>query len=162
MLIFLLTLLFVKCHGEDITANPTCNTTTLRPPTSAPVLIVKSDLGWTSSKISTIVLGVLTLVFFVLAVAIAGFRPLVRVLKKGRAKRDKKHTLAKVKNNGMALQAASEELRDDRDIVLAAVKQNGYALEYASHDLKGDRDVVLAAVKNNDNALRFASFWTKR
>ena len=37
-----------------------------------------------------------------------------------------------------ALDLASEELRNDREIVLAAVQQNGYALEYASDDIKSD------------------------
>ena len=47
----------------------------------------------------------------------------------------------------MALQYASESLKDDRVIVLEAVKENGRALEYASERLKDDKDFVLAAVK---------------
>ena len=35
--------------------------------------------------------------------------------------------------------------RDDKDVVLAAVTQHGYALQYASADLQNDKDVVLAA-----------------
>ena len=42
--------------------------------------------------------------------------------------------------------------------VLEAVKQDGYALEYASEELRGDREVVLAAVKQNGRALEQASF----
>ena len=56
-------------------------------------------------------------------------------------------TLSLVKQNGYALNYASDELKKDREIVLAAVKINGLALEYASDELKKDRDIVLAAVK---------------
>ena len=43
--------------------------------------------------------------------------------------------LAAVKQNGMALQFASTELRADKDFVLAAVKQDGRALRYSSKEL---------------------------
>ena len=65
--------------------------------------------------------------------------------------------LAAVTQDGRALQAASAELRADRDVVLAAVKQHGWALQYASAELRADRDVVLAAVRQNGWALRAAS-----
>ena len=45
-----------------------------------------------------------------------------------------------------------------KEEVLEAVKQDGYALEYASEELRGDREVVLAAVKQNGRALEQASF----
>jgi len=55
--------------------------------------------------------------------------------------------LAGVKQNGEALQYASEELRADREFMLAAVQQRGWALKYASQALRADREVVLAAVQ---------------
>jgi hypothetical protein len=33
-------------------------------------------------------------------------------------------------------------LKNDKEIVLIAVKQNGRALQYASEELKGDKEVV--------------------
>ena len=44
--------------------------------------------------------------------------------------------LAAVKENGSALEYASEELRADREVVLAAVQQNGWAHQYASEELR--------------------------
>ena len=64
--------------------------------------------------------------------------------------------LAAVKQDGYALQFASEALRADRGVVLAAVRQDGFAL-HASKVLRGDPEVVLAAVKENGRALRHAS-----
>ena len=43
----------------------------------------------------------------------------------------------------------AHELKNDKDVVLTAVKQNGGALEYASDELKADKDVVVAAVSNS-------------
>lgn len=40
--------------------------------------------------------------------------------------------LAAVRQWGYALEYASAELRNDREMVLAAVRQTGYALEYAN------------------------------
>ena len=57
-------------------------------------------------------------------------------------------TLEAVKNDGYALDYASEELKADRQIVLEVVKNKGDALEYASEELKSDKEIVLAAVKN--------------
>ncbi|SPX61910.1 DUF4116 domain-containing protein [Legionella feeleii] len=59
--------------------------------------------------------------------------------------------------NGLALEYASETLKNDRDFLLAAVAENGWALEYASETLKDDREVVLAAVAQNRLALQYAS-----
>jgi hypothetical protein len=61
-----------------------------------------------------------------------------------------------VKQNGDALEFASDELQGDREVVLAAVKQNGDALKYASQQLRGDREVVKAAVEENADALTYA------
>jgi hypothetical protein len=62
-----------------------------------------------------------------------------------------------VQQNGLALEYASDDLKNDREVVLAAVQQNGLALEYASDDLKNDREVVLAAVQQDGFALEYAS-----
>ena len=43
-----------------------------------------------------------------------------------------------MRQNGRALEFASEDLRADRDVVLAAVRQNAYALKYASERLRDD------------------------
>ena len=40
--------------------------------------------------------------------------------------------MAAVKDDGWALEFASEDLRRDRNIVMAAVKQDGWALKLAS------------------------------
>jgi hypothetical protein len=72
-------------------------------------------------------------------------------------KRDKEVVLAAVKTCGLVLKISSEELKGDKEVVLAAVKQNGLALEFASKELKGDKEVVLAAVKQNGQAIQYAS-----
>ena len=56
--------------------------------------------------------------------------------------RDRDVVLVAVAENGKALDYASPELRNDRDVVLVAIKNEGL-LEYASEALQADRDVVL-------------------
>ena len=56
----------------------------------------------------------------------------------------------------MALEHASDALRNDRQLVLEAVRQNGLALEYASDALRNDREVVDGAVRQNGTALAYA------
>ena len=58
-----------------------------------------------------------------------------------------------IRNNGRALQYASDNMKDNYDIVLAAVKNYGDALKYASKNMKDNYDIVLAAVQNNGNVL---------
>ena len=41
--------------------------------------------------------------------------------------------MAAVKQNGLALQFASYELKNNKNIVIAAVNNNGFALEYTSN-----------------------------
>nr|CAG4714939.1 unnamed protein product [Naegleria fowleri] len=53
-----------------------------------------------------------------------------------------------VQENGMLLEFASDELKNDRDIVLNAVNNNGNALEFASDGLKNDIEITFLAVKN--------------
>eukprot|EP00439_Symbiodinium_sp_Y106_P034613 s6177_g4.t1 len=50
-----------------------------------------------------------------------------------------------VRQNGMALQYAAEEMRLDRDVVLNAVQSDGLALQFASGPALMDHAVVLAA-----------------
>ena len=68
-------------------------------------------------------------------------------------KGDKEVVLAAVAQAGDALEHASDELKDDKEVVLAAVKQDGLALWDASAQLKSDKDVILAAVSQNWRAL---------
>ena len=72
-------------------------------------------------------------------------------------KGDKDVVLAAVKQNGVALKFASEELRQDKEVVMAAVKQEEWALKYASEDLKGDKEFMMAAVTQEGVALEYAS-----
>jgi len=70
---------------------------------------------------------------------------------------DKELALAAVKQDGLALQFASEPLRRDKEVVLAAVKQNCHALCFASLAFCCDKEVVLATVKQDGEALADAS-----
>jgi predicted methyltransferase len=47
-----------------------------------------------------------------------------------------------VKQNGVILFYASEELRNDKDVVIEAVKENGFALKYASEELQNDEELI--------------------
>ena len=51
-----------------------------------------------------------------------------------------------MRRDGRALYGGDEELRNNRAVVLEAVKQNGMALEYASERLRRDREVAMARV----------------
>jgi len=77
---------------------------------------------------------------------------------------DKEYVLERVKNDGMALQYASEGLRDDRDVVMKAIENNGTALEYASEELRADMDVVLCAIENDVDSVSFVSedMWSSK
>ncbi len=69
----------------------------------------------------------------------------------------KEFMLQAVTKNGLALQYASDKLKDDREIVLAAVTKWAGALQYASDKLNDDREIVLVAVTNDGSALEYAS-----
>jgi hypothetical protein len=62
-----------------------------------------------------------------------------------------------VKHDGYALQFASEDLKNDRELVLAAVNRSSQALSFSSERLRNDREVVLAAVSKQGNEMRYAS-----
>ena len=64
--------------------------------------------------------------------------------------------LTAVRQNGMALQFASQSALADEQIVLAAVSQAGCALQNAAPSLCNDRRIVFAAALQNANALKFA------
>ena len=70
---------------------------------------------------------------------------------------EKTEALAAVKNDGWALEDASDELKADKEVVMAAVQENGGALQFASDELKADKEVVMVAVKNDGYALKDAS-----
>ncbi len=70
---------------------------------------------------------------------------------------NKNVVLEAVKQNGLALQFASEKLQDDKNVVLEAVKQYGRALRFASENLRDDKDIVMTAVQQNRYALMYAS-----
>jgi len=69
---------------------------------------------------------------------------------------NKQIVLAAVQIHGLSLEFASIELRSDKQVVLSAVKQNGTALAFASLELKNDREVVLAAVRQTGAAVLHA------
>ena len=71
-------------------------------------------------------------------------------------RQDKDVVMAAISRRGQALRYASDELRASKDIVLAAVSNDGLALQYALDEMKADKDVVLAAVANKPEALKYA------
>ena len=72
-------------------------------------------------------------------------------------KNDKEIVMAAVKENGEALQYASEELQADKKIIMYALKKDGRALLFASKLLKADKEVVMEAVKQDGRSLDYAS-----
>lgn len=66
--------------------------------------------------------------------------------------------LAAVARDGRALEYASDELKNDREIVLAAVKQtHGRALEHASDELRNDRSFMLKAIEMDATCFKYAT-----
>ena len=59
-----------------------------------------------------------------------------------------------VKQNGFALNFASNELKNDEDCVIEAVSQNGLSLKYASKELKNNKIIILEAVKRSNKYLK--------
>eukprot|EP00975_Prorocentrum_lima_P029745 6243007-Prorocentrum_lima.AAC.1 len=58
-----------------------------------------------------------------------------------------------VKQDGLLLKYASEEVKRERSVVKAAVLQNGKALIFAAPSLKSDRELVRLAMENNRGPL---------
>ena len=63
---------------------------------------------------------------------------------------NKEEVLEAVREDGDALQYASEDLKADKEVVLAAVNNWGSALQYASKELRADREVVLVALSTDE------------
>ena len=72
-------------------------------------------------------------------------------------KEDKEIVMTAVQQDGQALQYASDTLKEDKEIVMTAVQQDGQALQYASDTLKEDKEIVMTAVQQNALALQYAS-----
>lgn len=71
-------------------------------------------------------------------------------------KKDKGVVLEAVKNNRWAFAYAHDDLKKDKQFVLEVVKQNGWTLQYVYESLKRDKEVVLEAVKQNGCAFGYA------
>jgi len=63
---------------------------------------------------------------------------------------------------GDMLQRLPAEMQGCKTIVLAAMSCNGLQLQHASRDLRNDLDVVLAAVLNDSRAMEYVSEALKR
>jgi hypothetical protein len=59
--------------------------------------------------------------------------------------------------NGRLLMDLNAEFRNDAEMVMVAVKNDGIALRYASDELKDNYDIVVEAVNDTEGALQFAS-----
>jgi len=57
----------------------------------------------------------------------------------------------------LALEYASDELKNNKEVALIALGNDGEALEFASDELKNNKEIVLAAVHQNGIALPSAS-----
>jgi hypothetical protein len=70
---------------------------------------------------------------------------------------DKEFGLQAVQVYERVLGYLSDELREDKDIVMAAVRLDGDQLKYASEELKSDKEVVFAAMQQTPTARSYAS-----
>jgi hypothetical protein len=68
-----------------------------------------------------------------------------------------KEVLKAVQKNGSALEFASKELQDNRNIVSQAVKKSGYAISFASERLQNDIDIVLLAIQQEPYVIEYVS-----
>ena len=60
--------------------------------------------------------------------------------------------------NGLAIQYANTDLRDDKDLVLRAIHTSaGFALKYASKRLRADEEIIIEAIKRYRGPLKYAS-----
>ena len=66
---------------------------------------------------------------------------------------DKEVILEAVKQEGMALKYASEELKNDKEFISEVIKQNGSALNYISKELRNDKEFMLK-IENLSNGLQ--------
>ena len=54
--------------------------------------------------------------------------------------------MAAVQQRGNALEYASPELKNDKEVVMAAVQQDGEAFQHASPELQNDEDIIVSSV----------------
>ena len=66
---------------------------------------------------------------------------------------DKEYVLDRVKNDGRALQYASEDLRADKEIVLVAVENDGDALEYGYAPTLEESDFDSTLISTGDEVV---------
>ena len=69
---------------------------------------------------------------------------------------NKQFVLQIVRMDGMQLEHANDELKNNIDTVIAAIDQNIEAFEFASKDIKSDKRIVLKLVKINGLVLQYA------
>ena len=65
--------------------------------------------------------------------------------------------LEAVRNDGMQLTYATEEIKADPEVVIEVVRQNGLALYHASRELKSSCQAVCAAVKQHPGVFCLAN-----
>ena len=70
--------------------------------------------------------------------------------------KEKKTAFNAVKINGLELEKY-KDFQNDKDVVLEAVKKDGLALQYASTELKNNNEVGLAACFQNSEAKKYLS-----
>jgi len=58
-----------------------------------------------------------------------------------------------VNRNGLALEFASDEWKDDKNLALVAVAKHADALQFVSERLRNDVEVVQAAIRNNNEVV---------
>jgi len=66
---------------------------------------------------------------------------------------NKEEVLNAVKQDGMDLELAKEELQADKEVVIEAVSSNSDSFGYASYELQSDRDVIIAALNKDARTL---------
>ena len=64
------------------------------------------------------------------------------------------HVMDAVKQNGLALQFALPDYKDDRVLVMMAIEQNPGSFEYASENLRGDFYIIKSALKGDGLQLK--------
>ena len=70
---------------------------------------------------------------------------------------DKKFAMEAVKRNGLVLEYATDEIKNDEKIVLEAVKQFAYAIRFSGSSLRENKDFLLKVVRENGDALSYFS-----
>lgn len=58
--------------------------------------------------------------------------------------------------DGLQLEDARDEFKNDIEIVTDAVKNNGLSLQYASNELRNNAQIVSHAISQNWHALEYA------